>query len=321
MKSFLRFVILLFVMPVVATAGMTFDIALKESVEIEKETFLLSDVAVLSGSNPAMLEKLNSLKLGKSPKYGFSKQYSYNDVEKVISSHYSDKVDLQWSSQKTSTVTRRGEKLYLSELKTELENKALMLVKSKDDGLSEFKITDVIYKEYVYLPSDNYSFELVFPKAVRINKRLTGLMDFYIHDKRVKTMPVTFEIEAIRPIHIAKNDLERRTEMNIDDYELAYKDVSNIYDEVAAPKDNYNSLILANNKSKHSILMKSEIMMRPLVMKGEATSVTVFGEKVNIQSFGVAQNDANQGERVVLMNTSGALFNAVVADKGEAYVH
>jgi len=319
--NFLTLSFLLMMFSLSVRAGIVVDIALKEYVELDKADFLLSDIAELVSSDNIVLRELKMLKVGIAPRYGFSKQYSHKEIEKVVAAIYRKEIDFQWTSQKISKVKSRGVKLVLIDIEHELEKQALTSVKKLDDGLSVFNIKRVDTRAHVYLPNAPYSYHLVFPKTLKIKNRITGLVDFYIQDKRVKTLPISFELGVIRPVHIAKKSLSRRTAMSISDYKLAFVDVSKNYHAVASPRDGYEGHILTANKGKNSILMKHEIMKRPLIMKGELASVTVFGEKLNIQLNAIAQNDANQGERVVLMNNSGAVFNAVVANRGLAHVH
>lgn len=319
--SFLSLSFLLMMFSLSVSAGIVVDITLKEYVELDKADFLLGDIAELISSDNAVLRELKMLKVGTAPRYGFSKQYSHKEIEKVVAAIYHKEIDFQWSSQKTSKVKSRGVKLDLADIEHELEKQALTLVKKLDDGLSVFNIKKVETSAHIYLPNGPHSYHLVLPKTLKIKNRITGLVDFYIQNKRVKTLPISFELEVTRPVYIAKNGLSRRTAMSTSHYELAYVDVSKNYNAVASPMDDYEGYILTANKGKNSILMKHEIMKRPLIMKGELASVTVFGEKLNIQANAIAQNDANQGEQVVLMNNSGAVFNAVVANRGVAHVH
>lgn len=298
------------------------NIRLLERVELDKDTYTLSDIAEVSSHDAKVTAYLEGLSIGSSIRRGYTKLHSVDEIKRVVHEKIKPKkLSLYWHGSNKIRIKSLGQKFIVSELFSKAGDYLNDYLAVHDDGLSKFDIEALLHKEYVFLPYGDVSSSFRVSAKTGVNKRMSVWLDLSVNEEIVSSIPVWFSVKVIRPVYRLKKSLAMRTVLKRSDFDLVYQDVAMLRGKTATAVDIQDGFMFFNNKQEGSVLMKRDIQKIPAVKKHERVEVQVVSQGISIKTFAVAESDADIGEWVKLKNKDGYLYNARVAAIGLAEIN
>lgn len=152
-----------------------------------------------------------------------------------------------------------------------------------------------------------YSFENVQP-----SKRICIWLDYYVDSKRVKSVPVWFNVEIYDYAYVAKKAVSAGSLISLNDVFEKKIDITK-YTQLVVDKKQFEDKRTVMNIPAGHVFSKSDIEKLPDVYKGKVVSVVAQYGAVVIETKAEAQSDGVCGDVVMLKRErNGDLFKGIV---------
>lgn len=117
---------------------------------------------------------------------------------------------------------------------------------------------------------------------------------------RLISLPVKLYIE--RPVPVARNDLRQGQVVTPADVEVVWRESTHLPETPTRVEELIGTQVKMNI-SKGEIIESARLEAKTLVRRGERVRISVKGEGISIQGFGVAQEAGVRGQTIRLLNS------------------
>lgn len=176
--------------------------------------------------------------------------------------------------------------------------------------------TDVSVKaltnhKYIQLPQGKVVFRYTL-ENVEPAKRVCIWFDYYVNEKRLKSVPVWFDVEIYAQAYYAKKEIAKGSLIDPEDIDVARVDITKFPDPITN-KDVFDNKRAIRSVARGKVLSESDIEEVPNVYKGKVVNVIAQYGTVIIETKAEAQNDGVRGDIISLKRMhNGNVFKAVV---------
>lgn len=293
------------------------QVHLSEGVIVGGSHYRLSEVAHLEGTDPALLEKLSNLKIGRSPLPGGSLVVTKSLILSRLRAHVKKRnvtfPDLERVTIRRSALRVSGDDIdqvvlnHIEEQLAEKDTKIKLMTKSRD----------------IFLPKGDLDFEV---KARGKYKQAGGYQTyevfFKIDHKIVKKVPVRTHIKIYKEVFVAKDTIKR-------DHMIQDSDLEKIRTNVGRLPKNYvtDKSLLVGKVAKRAIgpsevMHDNAVATPPLVKSGDQLLIVYETPSLRLTAPGIAMRRGRLGERITVRNlNSKSIVQAIVKEKNMVQVY
>ena len=293
-------------------------ILLPESSVVEKETYRLGDIARLEGQDPHLIERLERIKIGRSPLPGRDLSVSRSIMLSRIRSAKIDTKRIVFPGSQNTRIQRAALKIpgkdidqsvlsHIREVYSGKDIKPRILAKTRDVFLPRGEVSYRILKKGRHLKEGGYQ---------------TFEIEFNVNGKSIRKVPVRTYIKLYKDILIAKDTIKEdhiiresdilKVRRNVDRMPSAYvTDEKNILGKVASRAINPNEIIKETTVSEV-----------PVVKSGDQLMIVFETPNLRLTAPGISLQKGGLGDRIQVRNLqSKILVYATVQDKNHVQVN
>ncbi|MBN2144292.1 MAG: flagellar basal body P-ring formation protein FlgA [Candidatus Aureabacteria bacterium] len=292
------------------------EISLKESAIARGNVVLLKDIAEIKGKDLDLLNELNTLILGKSPKAGISEEYGKYEVLWYLKRNRINTKPLVFSGADRTRVSSPTRKISSDEI----------LERAKAFLLQKIGLTD----PNVLLEPRTTCQEVILPegKVDFVFRILAGegtesvLLNVKIRQKKEnkKIFNLTFHVRTFEKVWAASHLIAKGSLISENDLYLVRKERKK---GMNGQTDNqYFIGKTALRDIRKGALMQTKMVGSPVtVRKGQMVNIRIQSELLNITVSGKAMEDGYPGKYIQAKNIdTGRLVTGRVGDNGTVFV-
>ncbi len=291
---------------ILALAGRTWaeergpvSIVLKESAEVRGPGILLGEIATIRAEEPAFVEKLKTVEIGRAPLPGFHRILNRDTILFRLKQHRITLQRLLIEGPETIRVTTehgriRGEELFQTA-------KAYLLEKRNGDHLL---ITPVSLPPDVLVPKG----EVRLKVRPVLNSDPVGstplVVEVWVDGKRVRQVSAALRVSLLGEVVVAARARPRHALLQAEDLKMERRDLS------ALPDRPLMDLGQALGRRTTKPLFKGEVLLRgsveepPLVKRGDLVTLIAEAPGLTITAQGRAQGEGGPGHLIRVKNVS-----------------
>lgn len=159
------------------------------------------------------------------------------------------------------------------------------------------------------------------PETAQLTSKMCVWVDVVIAGRHYQTIPVWFDVSAVRQVYRVVKDLEPGHVLVPDDLDIVKADIATVKGQAWALQDDLQGQRTTRWMAASSVLTQEALEPVPDVVKGERVIVTATSGPVALQVSAVALKDGNMNDVIpVTRRLRQDEFQVLVTGKGQAVV-
>ncbi|MEJ1357631.1 MAG: flagellar basal body P-ring formation chaperone FlgA [Candidatus Sedimenticola sp. (ex Thyasira tokunagai)] len=293
-----------------SSAGALVNIDLKVRTEVNRQEFMLSDIAYVSSDDLELQEKVSKAVIGRSPRVGYQGNFNKSLIQSRIEHCFPDLGSrIQWLGGEQVTVKTLGKLFskdrYINGAKQYLThqlNNMYDIAKVENYG---------VYKD-LPVPSGQISTTYHVNNLEKIGKRVAVWVEIFVDSERIQSLPVWFKAKVYGQMLSLKHDLNVGVLISKDMFVSEYGELAEVKGTVMTALPS-SVMRLKQGMKGGDILVKEIIEKAPAVAKGSRVKILTSTDAVDLTVFATALQDGDIGEKVrVQQGAKGVRYSAKV---------
>jgi flagella basal body P-ring formation protein FlgA len=281
------------------SAAGTYTIRVFESPELQSDRIRLGEIAEIKGEDPAFLEKLREIVIGKSPLPGKSRRIDSDYIRIHLKRNEIDLSQISLQVPKKVEVSRSSIAIPKKKIEKIISDYVYRIVPWERDKV---RIKKVCVSNNVVLPVGNIAYSIVPPKNMDLLGTISLPIIFKVNNHFQKKVWATVSIEVLEEIVVTKRSLRRHQMITEDDIHLKKMDLSKIKSNAVTT---YEAVL--GKRTKRAIntgeaLRTEHIELPPLVKRGDVVSIIAESDGLRITALGEVRKKGCRGERIKVLN-------------------
>lgn len=295
----------------------TIKILLRNSIIVEGDKYTLGEIATLECSDIFLMEKLEKLKIGRSPLPNGNMTVSKSLIKSRLRPHIGSR-KIRFNGQNNTKITRSALKVYGSEIEEVVKRYIREKYPNED---MKIKITNK--SRDIYLPKGELSYTI---KPQREYKNEGGyrtyVVNFKINDKPVKKAYIGIYMKVYKEIYVAKDTIKRNQVIKEADLLKTRRNVDRVPTNYISEKEDIIGKIAKRPIGEKEILKINSLAQKPIITNGDRLLIVFETENLKLTARGVSMGKGCKGERIPVRNMeSKAVVHARVISKNLVQVN
>ncbi|MCW8932930.1 MAG: flagellar basal body P-ring formation chaperone FlgA [Gammaproteobacteria bacterium] len=268
-------------------------VELKKKVNVTKQIIYLNDIAKLSTKGFFSKEKLQNIKIARSPRIGYVKRIKMQDIKILVRKQLPQTYEsIKWTGAEHIQVHARGRTIAFDELVKQAKN---YLITELNDDEREVFVNVTGKKKNINLPFGKVKFEPRLNSDF-LSKRMCVWLDIYVEKQFYRSIPVWLNVEITEPVYVAKYTMQGKSTIVPALFEIKKRNVTDFSGLHVKFKDFKSVLLLQKKMVKNEVLLAKNVKKVPAVIGGRKVTVEVIEGKLRLKLQGVAQQDGEIGD-------------------------
>ena len=300
-------------------AAVPISIELKTATRVDGAVYRLSDVAFIRTEDRAAHSILNEIVIGRSPKVGQIGYVSRIDLEaKVRTAQPSWAETIHWTGASIAKVRTNGRELAREDVIAAADSTLRQWLEAQHGTATMELRTDLAP---IYVPNGHAEVRARVAENARIASHLCIWVDVLVVGKHYQSVPLWYDVSAIRPVYRVTNDLPPGHVVTENDFEATEVDVAAVRGKTWPVTEVLENQRTTKWIAASAILTDDMLEAVPDVVKGERVIVTAASGPVALQVSAVALKDGNVDDRIMVTREQRLdKFQVLVTGKGQAVV-
>lgn len=291
------------------------EIDLREQVQLEQRYYTLADIAVLRGTDQALVKRLERVRLGRTPRAGYSAEIDQQQIARRldrvipgISQH------IAWPGARSAT----------------LGSTKVAYSKDRYVAVAQRYLSGQLEKRFIdhsVRPTGDYRALILPPGEVqltpslcsvdKVRKRSCVWIDVSVDGEHYRTLPVWFDVSVFANVLELKRELPAGAVVHPQWVRTRLRDVANVPGSPLQSLDQISDRRATRALSDGAILTIENFEPLPPVVKGQQVTVQSSVGNITLTARARALEDGYAGEAIRLERLDGAAsYVAVVIDDG-----
>lgn len=293
------------------------EIALREELSTDRLYYTLGEIARLDSSDSELLGRLRALRIGRSPRVGYTSDVTRSAISARIERAFPGlHRSTRWSGPSRIVVRSVGREFELDRWEALARAHLAAWLHARSPA---FELWPLDSKASVKLPAGEVEVAPRLQAGAPLRKRMGVWLDFRVDGQHYTTAPLWFGVSVTSEVLVAARDLALGTVLSPDDVVLRVAEVA------GAPGTPVESLqVIRGQRVSHplaagEILVLEAIEPAPAIARGERLVVTARAGPVRIEAMALALEDGREGESIRVRNPDGrARYEVVVTGRRRA---
>jgi flagella basal body P-ring formation protein FlgA len=291
--------ITLVLLAALATTAFGLEIRLKPEAKVRGAMVTLGDIAVIRPSSSAA-RILADQKLMRSPDPGKRTVLDVATVRSYVTQIPSGLGRCRWTGAKQVKVERVGVTIGPDDIRGYLN--AFIREKQAFLPQAEISFKNINLPMPFVLPEGKIDVEVI-PSDPRILHSSRFTLIFRVNGQVEKNIAVGGELEAIAPVVVATNDLNRGDIVDPHDVNLVKLDLVNLRDPCLDLKQVLGKKILRPVRQGMPIA-RNQLVSPPIVRRGQMVTIIAQKGPLRVTAQGISRQNGARGDMVRVQNTS-----------------
>jgi flagellar basal body P-ring formation protein FlgA len=275
------------------------DIEIHETIQIEKENINLGDMALITGEDLQLVEKLKNIFLGKSPLPGKSKAISSNYINVRLKQNDVDFSHIRIQSPKETQVIRTFKRVSKDEIEKLVRAELPNLLPYEED---QIHIKSIVISDDVVLPAGEFTYTVMLPKNTDFMGQIPLSVSFYINGDYQKRVFATLDVESITSVIVARRPLKRGHTIADIDIRSMQMDLTDLPSNCIIKPDDVLGKKLIRSIDADTVLRTDLIVAPPTIARKNIVLMVAQTKEFKITAIGESVGKGNKGERIKVMN-------------------
>lgn len=285
----------------------------------ERAVYRLGDIATVHAADDATRRRLENTVIGHSPRVGQLGYVSRIDLEARLRSVLGGSdTAIQWTGAPIAKIRTQGREIPRARLVTAAETALRQWLEDKVGQASIHLLGDV---EQVLVPDGEVAVRASISDSARLAQKMSVWVDVSVADEHYQSIPVWFDVDAMRQVYSVTNDLPPGHVLMLDDLSLSEVDIAAVKGHAWKVGTPLEDLRTRKWVARSSVLTEELLEAVPDIVKGQKVTVTATSGPVALQVAAVALKDGNVNDVIpVTRQQRQDRFQVVVTGKGQAVV-
>jgi len=279
-----------------ATAGLdcAAAVAVRSRSTVTETYFRLGDVADVRAEPKALQQALFELRIGRSPRGAGASAFMRSDLERLVS-RAMPQMKLCFEGPARFGVQRGPlQSLELSQLSA-AARQALARFVAERSTRSSIEPFGQQPDAPLWLPAGAVELRPRIAATTAVAPRMDVWMDVYVDGLQQQSVPVTFAVQARRPVLCARVALAAGALLAPGQFGIEERDIATGESWLAADAP-LVGVRLKRALAPGEALMAKDVEMAPVVAKSERVRVRLSSGAIDLETVGIASRDAKPGE-------------------------
>ena len=293
-------------------------ILLPESSVVEKETYRLGDIARLEGPDPYLIERLEGIKIGRSPLPGRDLSVSRSIMLSRIRSAKIDTAKIVFPASQNTRVQRAALKIpgkdidqsvlnHIQEAYSGMDIKPRILAKTRDVFLPRGEVSYRILKKGRHLKEGGYQ---------------TYELEFSVDGKPMRKVPVRTYIKLYKDVVIAKDTIKADHVIGEADILKVRRNVDRMPSKYVTDSQDILGKVASRAINPNEVIRETTVAAQPVVKSGDRLMIIFETPNLRLTAPGMSLQKGALGDRIQVRNLqSKILVYATVRDKNHVQVN
>ncbi|MDY6971871.1 MAG: flagellar basal body P-ring formation chaperone FlgA [Thermodesulfobacteriota bacterium] len=279
-------------------AADTTVIKIFEKTDIENDRILLGKIAKITGKDRGLIQRLESIVIGRSPLPGKSRLIDEDYIK--IRLRQGD-IDL---SQITMEVPKKIEvfRTFIEIPKDNIERIVSDFVYDKTRKRKRVTVNNVRVDNEVILPRGEVTYEVIPPRNTDVLGTIPLQVCFRVNGRPEKKIWVTANIEITTEVVVTKRPLGRFSLITGDDIHLQKRDLADLPANVISDCEEVLGKRAKRKIDANAILRTDLVELPPLIKRGDVVLIVAESDGLRITALGKAKGKGHRGERIRVVN-------------------
>jgi flagella basal body P-ring formation protein FlgA len=266
---------------------------------VDGERLYLGKIAKIEGSDPAIIDKLASLDLGRAPLPGKTREFEENTFMRHLRQNGFDPDELVLEIPSKVIVKRSLIVITQEEIKKLVSDYiSENLIRDRHDA----SIKDIYVAEDLNLPGGRITFTVNPPSSGEIMGKIPFTIDFDVNGEFHKTIRATAEIDVFTDVVVTQKPLGRYQPITEDDIELQRLNLADLPSDVITDPDEVLGKRTRRVIGSKTVLRSNLIELPPLVKRGDVVVIIAETAGFKITALGQVKKKGRLGERIPVTN-------------------
>lgn len=281
--------------------------------------YRLEDIAEVSVASDELQLKLQQLSVGRAPRAGYVANISRQAIAARIEQRYSGLSQrIVWRGVQVSrirTLTQQFDYVHLQTLARGYLQAWLA------NRFEYFEIHSRGAMKDPLLPAGEVRLAVASGKSLSLNKRMSVWVDVYVDEQLYRSLPIWFAVSAYKEVFELVEDRPVGYPIELRDLRTSRHDIAALAGKQLLVTQPVTGKRTRRRLPAGAVLLAGDLETIPAVSKGERVEVIASVGAVTLKVSGLALQDGNAGERILLTKPDGSeRYSAVVTGEGRVTV-
>ncbi len=268
---------------------------LRSEVKVDGRTVTLGDIADLSGTTDDKLAALARTRLAFAPQPGYTLHITRREVIRLLHEASAPEVVVEGAD---GTIVTAASVVFDIDAAIELAKKRLTADLQRDGQALELVPFDDAPE--LRLPRGKVELRVRDQKTGEMRRRMIVHVDVLLDGSYYRTVPVTFSVNAVGPIFVARRDLVKGAVPGCSDLERQQREIAALASSPQAGDCANWQRRLKRDLAAGEVLLTGDTEATPTVIEGQYVTLKVAEGAVMIESRALALTDGELGQRIAV---------------------
>jgi flagellar basal body P-ring formation protein FlgA len=294
------------------TDGTPLRIDLAETARVDGDQILLGQIARLHGGDAALIERLNSLDVGRSPMPGHSRRVDTRHLKLRLKRQGLAAGSVRFTGVNTVTVTRQALRIARERIEAVVGD---WVWAHQPWPREQVRIRRIQTVGEVTLPAGAVTYRIDAPERPDFLKALPVVIHFKVDGRDAKRVWASVTLEVIAPVVVSRTPLARYQTIDETDIQVRMMDMAALSGPVITDPAAVVGKRMRRNIAANTALRTDLVEFPPLVRRGDVVTIVAESDGLRITARGEVRKKGRQGERIGVVNLdSGKTIYARVLD-------
>lgn len=282
----------------ILASGIT-AVRLLDGVGIESSTIFLRDIADITGGNPSLIKKIESIEIGRAPLPGKSRQIDRGYLNIRLKQNNIDLSQVNFEGNDRIEVKRSFVEIDKERIKDIVLD---YIYKNNPWEKERLTVRTVNVKDNVILSKGKMSYRVINQKGKDFLGTLLLSVIFEVNGEEQKKIFVTADIDVLTEVVVANRPIKRRKLITENDVRLQEMDLADLSSNTIMNLEEVLGKRTKREISPNLVLRTDLIEFPPLIKRGDVVLMIAESDCIRITSIGKAQEEGLRGERIKVEN-------------------
>lgn len=266
---------------------------------VDGERLYLGKIATIEGNDPAIIDKLAGLDLGRAPLPGKTREFEENIFRRYLRQNGFDPDELVLEIPAKVIVKRSLTVITQEEIKKLISDYiSENLLRDRPDA----SIKDIYVAEDLNLPGGRITFTVNPPSSGEIMGKIPFAIDFEVNGEFRKTIRAIAEIDVFTDVVVTPKPLGRYQPITEDDIELQRLNLADLPSDVITDPEEVLGKRTRRAIGSQTVLRANLVELPPLVKRGDVVVIIAETAGFKITARGQVKKKGRLGERIPVIN-------------------
>ena len=293
-------------------------IKIEKEIEIDDENIVLGRIAEIAGSDPALIQKLNDVVVGKAPLAGDSRKLDERIIKMRLKQNGIDPDGMVLQVPPQVIVTRSFIEISEEKIKKLVTD---YLAENLPANGDDARVIEVRVAGGLRLPTGRITYKVVPPRNGELWGKIPFSINFDVNGKLHKRVWATATVEVFAEVLVTRKPLGRYKPITEDDIEMQKLNLANLPSNVITDPEAVLGKRTKRAIGAKTVLRTNLVEFPPLVKRGDVVVIIAESDGLKISALGQVKKKGALGDRIPVINfDSKKILYALVLDSNTVKV-